>query len=44
MENLPTTNAGWLELGNNYLLRHPMRTAPLVPERGKGIYMWDVEG
>ncbi|MDP7236761.1 MAG: aspartate aminotransferase family protein [Candidatus Latescibacteria bacterium] len=44
MENLPTTNAGWLELGNNYLLRHPMRTAPLVPERGEGIYMWDVEG
>ncbi len=44
MENLPTTNAGWLELGNKYLLRHPMRTAPLVPERGEGIYMWDVEG
>ncbi len=44
MASLPTTNKGWLELGNRYLLRHPMRTAPLVPERGEGIYLWDVEG
>ena len=44
MASLPTTNSGWLELGNRYLLRHPMRTAPLVPERGEGIYLWDVEG
>ncbi len=44
MASLPTTNKGWLELGNQYLLRHPMRTAPLVPERGDGLYMWDVEG
>ncbi|MBM3265458.1 MAG: aminotransferase class III-fold pyridoxal phosphate-dependent enzyme, partial [candidate division Zixibacteria bacterium] len=44
MTTLPTTNKGWLELGDRYLLRHPMRKAPLVPERGEGIYMWDVEG
>jgi 2,2-dialkylglycine decarboxylase (pyruvate) len=44
MDSLPTTNAGWLELSNQYLLRHPMRRAPLVPERGEGLYMWDVEG
>ena len=41
---LPTTNAGWLELGNEFLLRHPLRTSSIVPERGDGIYMWDVEG
>ncbi len=44
MSGLPTTNAGWLELGNDYLLRHPLRTASIIPERGDGIYMWDVEG
>ncbi len=44
MDSLPTTNLGWLELSNHYLLRHPLRTAPLIPERGEGIYMWDVEG
>ena len=44
MSSLPTTNAGWLELGNEYLLRHPLRTASIIPERGEGIYMWDVEG
>jgi 4-aminobutyrate aminotransferase-like enzyme len=44
MTALPTTNKGWIELGNQYLLRHPLRTAPLVPERGEGLYMWDVEG
>lgn len=44
MDTLPTTNQGWIDLSKNYLLRHPMRMAPLVPERGEGIYMWDVEG
>ncbi len=38
------TNQEWLELGRQYILRHPHRTAPLVPERGEGIYIWDVEG
>ena len=44
MTLLPTTNKGWLELGQDYLLRHPKRTATIVPERGEGIYIWDVEG
>lgn len=44
MASLPTTNRGWIELSKKYVLRHPLRTAPLVPERGDGIYMWDVEG
>ena len=44
MTSLPTTNQGWIELGNQYLLRHPRRTASIVPERGEGINMWDVEG
>ncbi|SVA59938.1 uncharacterized protein METZ01_LOCUS112792 [marine metagenome] len=44
MASLPTTNKEWHDLGDQYLLRHPMRRAPLVPERGEGIYMWDVEG
>ena len=44
MTSLPTTNQEWHDLGDQYLLRHPMRRAPLVPERGEGIYMWDVEG
>ena len=44
MDPLPSTNREWLELGGQYLFRHPMRTVPLLPERGDGIYMWDVEG
>jgi 4-aminobutyrate aminotransferase-like enzyme len=45
MSNLPATNAEWIELASRYTLRHPMKThASLVPERGEGIYMWDVEG
>ena len=44
MDALPTTNQGWIELSKQYLLRHPLRMAPLIPERGDGIYMWDVEG
>ena len=44
MESLPTTNQGWIDLGSQYLLRQPIRTAPLVPVRGEGLYMWDAEG
>ena len=44
MTSRPTTNRGWLELSDRFLLRHPLRNAPLIPDRGEGIYMWDVEG
>ena len=45
MTDTPKTNAAWLQLGAQYTLRHPMKTHnSLVPERGEGIYMWDVEG
>ena len=45
MTNIPKTNEEWLALGAEYCLRHPFKThSSLVPERGEGIYMWDVEG
>ena len=44
MDSSPRTNQEWLELGRHYILRHPTFFAPLVPERGSGIYIWDVEG
>ena len=45
MEELPTTTPGGTELAAQYDLRqHGQRRAYLVPERGEGIYMWDVEG
>ena len=45
MKELPTTNAGWTALAAQYDLRQSgQRRAYLVPERGEGIYMWDVEG
>ena len=39
MESLPTTNQGWIDLGSQNLLRQPIRTAPLVPVRGEGLYV-----
>ncbi|MBI4552609.1 MAG: aspartate aminotransferase family protein [Candidatus Latescibacteria bacterium] len=44
MHPLPRTNDEWLDLEQQYYMRHPLRTAPMVPERGEGLYMWDVEG
>ena len=44
MTSRPTTNRGWLKISDRFLLRHPLRNAPLIPDRGEGIYMWDVEG
>ena len=42
--DLPKTNREWLDLSRDYVLRNPTWTAPLVPERGEGLYIWDVEG
>lgn len=44
MSDEAKTNAEWLELAGEYCLRHPMKTHPLVPVRGEGVYMWDAEG
>ena len=44
MSSLPKTNQEWLQLAERYVLRQPDRIAPLVPHRGEGIYIWDVEG
>jgi 2,2-dialkylglycine decarboxylase (pyruvate) len=43
LQNVPRTNADWLELHSKYRLK-TRYVSPIVLERGEGLRLWDVEG